>query len=91
MFDPAKIQDHATYAEPHHYVIGMKHVFVNGVQVLEAGEHTGATPGRFVHGVRVPPRESFSPVSNLGVRRRISRFSRSSGLVELTRVRCAEG
>jgi len=25
-------------------------VFVNGEQVLEDGEHTGATPGRFVRG-----------------------------------------
>ena len=50
VFDPAKIQDHATYAEPHRYATGMKHVFVNGVHVLKDGEHTGATPGRFVHG-----------------------------------------
>lgn len=50
IFDPATIQDHATFAEPHQYSTGVEHVFVNGVQVLEDGEHTGATPGRFVKG-----------------------------------------
>ncbi|HVX62951.1 MAG TPA: D-aminoacylase [Pirellulales bacterium] len=50
VFDPATITDHATYAEPHQYATGMKHVFVNGVQVLRNGEHTGAKPGRAVWG-----------------------------------------
>jgi len=50
IFDPATIQDHATFAEPHQYATGMQHVFVNGVQVLKNGEHTGARPGRFVRG-----------------------------------------
>ena len=50
VFDPQKIQDHATYAEPHQYATGMVHVFVNGRQVLKDGEHTGAKPGRFVRG-----------------------------------------
>jgi N-acyl-D-amino-acid deacylase len=50
VFDPAAIQDHATFAEPHQYATGMVHVFVNGVQVLADGEHTGATPGRVVRG-----------------------------------------
>jgi len=50
VFDPQKIQDHATYAEPHQYSTGMVHVFVNGVQVLRDSEHTGATPGRVVRG-----------------------------------------
>ena len=50
VFDPKTIQDHATFDKPHQYSTGMKHVFVNGVQVLKAGEHTGATPGRFVRG-----------------------------------------
>ena len=50
VFDPAKVQDHATFVEPHQYSTGMVHVFVNGEQVLEDGEHTGATPGRFVRG-----------------------------------------
>ncbi len=50
VFDPAKIQDHATFQKPHQYATGMVHVFVNGVQVLKDGEHTGAKPGRVVHG-----------------------------------------
>ncbi len=40
MFDPAKIQDHATYAEPHQYSTGVSHVIVNGVLALENGEPT---------------------------------------------------
>lgn len=50
VFDPAKIQDHATYEKPHQYATGVIHVFVNGVQVLKDGNHTGAKPGRFVRG-----------------------------------------
>jgi len=50
VFDPAKVQDHATYTKPHQYATGVTDVFVNGVQVLKDGNHTGATPGRFVKG-----------------------------------------
>ncbi|MCB0571740.1 MAG: D-aminoacylase [Phaeodactylibacter sp.] len=50
IFDPATIQDHATFEKPHQYATGVRHVFVNGVQVLRDGEHTGARPGRFVKG-----------------------------------------
>ena len=50
VFDPDTITDHATFIEPHQYSTGMLHVFVNGEQVLKDGEHTGATPGRAVHG-----------------------------------------
>lgn len=50
IFDPNKIQDHATFEKPHQYSTGMQHVFVNGVQVLKDGEHTGARPGRAVYG-----------------------------------------
>ena len=50
VFDPAQIQDHATYEDPHQYATGMVHVWVNGTQVLRDGEHTGATPGRVVRG-----------------------------------------
>jgi len=56
VFDPDTIQDHATFVKPHQYATGMVHVFVNGEQVLKDGEHTGATPGRAVHGPgRTPP------------------------------------
>ncbi len=50
IFDPATIGDRATYEQPHQYSVGMRHVFVNGVQVLRDGEHTGAKPGRAVRG-----------------------------------------
>jgi N-acyl-D-amino-acid deacylase len=50
VFDPASIADRATYESPHQYAIGVKHVFVNGVQVLRDGEHTGARPGRALWG-----------------------------------------
>jgi N-acyl-D-amino-acid deacylase len=50
IFDAAKIQDHATFEKPKQYATGMVHVFVNGVQVLSQGEHTGAKPGRVVRG-----------------------------------------
>lgn len=50
IFDPAKVDDHATYENPHQYSAGVIDVFVNGAQVLKNGEHTGATPGRFVKG-----------------------------------------
>jgi N-acyl-D-amino-acid deacylase len=50
VFDPQKVQDHATFEKPHQYSSGMVHVFVNGVQVLKEGEHTGARPGRVVRG-----------------------------------------
>ena len=50
VFDPAKIQDHATFDKPHQYATGVSDVLVNGAAVLRGGEHTGATPGRFVKG-----------------------------------------
>lgn len=50
LFDPERIQDHATFDNPHQYATGVVHVFVNGEQVLQDGEHTGALPGRVVRG-----------------------------------------
>jgi N-acyl-D-amino-acid deacylase len=50
VFDPAAIQDHATFAKPQQLSTGVRDVFVNGVQVLKDGNHTGAKPGRFVRG-----------------------------------------
>lgn len=48
VFDPAQVNDRATYEQPRQYAVGMKQVFVNGVQVLADGEHTGRKPGRVV-------------------------------------------
>jgi N-acyl-D-amino-acid deacylase len=50
VFDPATVQDHATYEEPHQYSTGVAHVLVNGKLVLRDGEHTGALPGRVLRG-----------------------------------------
>lgn len=46
VFDPKTIADVASFEKPQQYSIGVKHVFVNGIQVLKDGEHTGARPGR---------------------------------------------
>jgi N-acyl-D-amino-acid deacylase len=50
VFDPGTITDHATFEKPHQYATGVKHVFVNGVQVIKNGKHTGAKPGRALWG-----------------------------------------
>ena len=50
VFDPGLIADRATFAKPQQYAVGMRHVLVNGIPVLRDGEHTGATPGKFVRG-----------------------------------------
>jgi len=50
VFDPQTIADRATFEQPHQYAIGVRHVFVNGVQVLKDGEHTGGKPGRALWG-----------------------------------------
>jgi len=48
VFDPATIQDHATFEKPRQLATGVSEVFVNGVEVVRNGEHTGAKPGRVV-------------------------------------------
>ena len=50
IFDPKTIADHATYEQPHQYATGVQDVWVNGIQVLKNGEHTGQKPGRVVRG-----------------------------------------
>ena len=51
VFDPNTIIDKATYEKPHQLSVGVKEVFVNGVEVLRDGVHTGAKPGRALRGV----------------------------------------
>ena len=50
VFDPVTIADRATFDKPHQYAVGVKHVFVNGMQVIKDGDHTGAKPGRALWG-----------------------------------------
>src|SRR4030095_13448006 len=50
VFDPAVIADRATYKQPHQYAVGVREVFVNGVEVIRDGLHTGAKPGRALWG-----------------------------------------
>lgn len=50
IFDPAKVNDKATYEKPQQYATGMVYVWVNGTMVLNKGEHTKLKPGRFVKG-----------------------------------------
>jgi N-acyl-D-amino-acid deacylase len=48
VFDPATVNDVATFEKPHAYPVGIPHVFVNGVAVVRNGEHTGAKPGAVI-------------------------------------------
>ncbi len=50
VFDPQSIADRATFENPHQYAVGVRDVFVNGIQVLKDGEHTGAKPGKALWG-----------------------------------------
>ena len=50
VFDPATVQDQATFEKPHQYSTGVTDVWVNGVEVLKNNEHTGAKPGKFIKG-----------------------------------------
>lgn len=59
VFDPATVRANSTYENPMQYASGIAHVFINGVQVLRDGEHTGAKPGRVVMRERVA--QAFQP------------------------------
>lgn len=50
VFDPATIEDRATFADPHHYAVGMRHVLVNGRVTVWQGAHTGVRAGRVLRG-----------------------------------------
>jgi N-acyl-D-amino-acid deacylase len=50
VFNAATIKDHSTYEQPHQLSTGIQNVFVNGVEVIRDGRHTGAKPGRVVRG-----------------------------------------
>jgi N-acyl-D-amino-acid deacylase len=46
VFDFDALDDVSTTERPHAYARGVEHVLVNGVAVVDGGEHTGARPGR---------------------------------------------
>ena len=46
VFDPARIDDTATFERPHSYPSGIPYVLVNGVPVVDGGEQTTARPGQ---------------------------------------------
>ena len=46
VLDPDRIEDRATFADPHQLSVGVRDVVVNGVVALRDGEPTGARPGR---------------------------------------------
>lgn len=50
VFDPGTVGDTNSFAQPKSYAAGVPWVLVNGVLVVDAGEHTGATPGRVLYG-----------------------------------------
>jgi N-acyl-D-amino-acid deacylase len=50
VFDPGRVEDHATFSAPHRLASGVEHVVVNGDTVLRAGRLTQARPGRVVRG-----------------------------------------
>ncbi len=77
IFHPERVNDVATYAQPQRYAEGMAHVFVNGVQVLADGKHTGATPGRVVRGKGWKPRR---PLMTFGWRSEASTRSKAPRL-----------
>lgn len=52
VFDKDKVQDNATFTQPHQYATGFRLVLVNGQAVVVDDKHTGARPGKMLrHGV----------------------------------------
>jgi N-acyl-D-amino-acid deacylase len=50
IFDPATVQDHATYERPHQLSTGVQEVWINGIEAVHNGNATGLPSGRFVRG-----------------------------------------
>jgi N-acyl-D-amino-acid deacylase len=48
VFDFDRIQDKATFKNPHQYPEGIEYVVVNGRIVISKGSHTGALPGKIL-------------------------------------------
>ena len=89
IFDPATIQDHATFAEPHQYATGVLHVLVNGQQVLKDGQHTGALPGPLCSWPRCSRRRRILDEESCDETRKSSRRGHRSRLRNRTRHRAS--
>ena len=50
IFDPATVNDKATFEQPHQYSVGFSHVIVNGGITMQEGKHTGARNGQPLYG-----------------------------------------
>jgi N-acyl-D-amino-acid deacylase len=50
IFDPATVRDVATFEDPKHYSVGVRHVLVNGRAVVSDGRITAERPGRPLYG-----------------------------------------
>jgi dihydroorotase/N-acyl-D-amino-acid deacylase len=61
VFDPATIEDRSTFADPHHYAVGMRHVLVNGQVTVSQGAHTGVRAGRVLRGSGADVRAETRP------------------------------
>lgn len=67
VFDPERIEDRATFTDPHRYPVGIVHVLVNGVPVIRDASLTGAKPGRVLKGPARPVEaEAAAPGSGEG-------------------------
>ena len=58
VFDPGRVRETNSFAQPKSYAEGVRYVLVNGVVVIDDSKHTGATPGRALRGPGYQPRAS---------------------------------
>jgi N-acyl-D-aspartate/D-glutamate deacylase len=63
VFDPAEVAGTNSFENPKSYPVGMSHVVVNGVLVIDGGEHTGARPGKPIHGPGYKPSRTTDDAS----------------------------
>ena len=61
VFDPATIAETNSFEKPKAYATGVRYTIVNGVVVIDGGNHTGARPGRALKGRATAPSERSNP------------------------------